>query len=217
MAKAEAEKLYRAHLIDEEDYLSRKHQIGQADSSALSAQKSSVELDAARKILERQMQSHEQLLKSSLASGEVLSYRVLQEEQEYDRAHREAAKLQDTKNAIRLQLAALDREMVTQNALLASIRESPYLRAADGALTVASLPYGNGNHMEPGVPIYGCSIGIIWCHRVGEVARILPGEVIGKHPFYNKEMRGVLVQMKIQQPEWAYRKVLFLKRAPLFF
>ena len=104
-----------------------------------------------------------------------------------------------------------------QDRLLLSIQNFPYLRAAEQKLTVAFVPYTNVGQTHPGTPVYGCSLGIIFCRPVGQVAEVLEGEVVDKHPFFNKELRGLFVRVEFQNSKWDRNQVLFLGRAPLWF
>jgi hypothetical protein len=218
VSQSETERLYQAHLIDNEEYLSRKHQLSTAKLSGLSLQRDGTETEQASKALDREVQSYDQILKApNGATNVALSYEVLREKREYDSAVLEQARALDLTGAIQAEIGVVEREIARQDELIEAIRVSPYLRAAKGNLTVAHLPYGNGGEVGAGVPVYGCALGIVLCHRVGQVTEVLAGEVVGKHPFYSKDLRGVLIQMQIDEPQWARKRVLFLNRAPLFF
>lgn len=216
-SQLEVEKLHKAHLIDEEEYLSRKEKFSQARLAGLSLQRDDTELRQASTTLGREVQSYEQLFRSPDSSKSPLTYDVLQAKKEYDSAVLDRARTQDLQAALQAESAAVDREIARQDALLSSIHESPYLRAVKNNLMVAFLPYGNGSDVRAGVPIYGCSMGILWCHRVGQVEEIFAGEVVGKQPLFGKELRGVLIQLHIDEPHWLRKQVLFLNKPPLFF
>jgi hypothetical protein len=104
-----------------------------------------------------------------------------------------------------------------QDRLLLSIQNFPYLRAAEQKLTVAFVPYTNAGRTTPGTPIYGCSLGVLFCRQVGRIEEVLDGEVVDKHPFFNKELRGLLVRVDFKDSKWDRTQVLFLGKAPLFF
>lgn len=216
-SQSEAENLHKAHLIDEEEYLSRKEKFSQAKLSGLSLQRDDTEVRQASTTLGRQVQSYEQLFGSPASSKAPLSYDVLQAKKEYDSAVLDRARTRDLQDGLRAESISADREIARQDALLSSMQQSPYLRAIKNNLMVAFLPYGNGSDVRAGVPIYGCSMGIIWCHRVGQVEEIFAGEVVGKQPLFGKELRGVLIQLHIDEPHWLRKQVLFLNKPPLFF
>jgi hypothetical protein len=215
--KEEADKLHQAHLIDEEDFLSRKNQIDQAQLAILAMKRSTAELTQGSKLLDRQVQSYGEVLKNFRTEPASLSYDVLRAQKDYDTAALDSAGRSEMESVLQREIQALDREIGNEDEFLHSIRESPYLRAASGKLTVASMPYGNGSSVHVGSPIYGCSFGILWCRNVGKVADIFAGEIVQKHPLFNRDLRGVMVQMQLQDPRWARERVLFLDRAPLFF
>jgi hypothetical protein len=129
----------------------------------------------------------------------------------------EKTRAQDLERALNAEIETIDREIAQQDALLNSIRQSPYLRAAHQDITVAALPYENEVALKVGTPIYGCSLRILWCHRVGRVEEIFSGEIVEKHPFYNKSLRGILIRTSLEDQRWARKPALFLNRAPLVF
>ena len=63
-----------------------------------------------------------------------------------------------------------------------------------------------------GTPLYGCLIGVVWCGRVGRIVDRLPGEVVFNHPFHNRAVRGLAVQVDLDDARWAERPVLFSRR-----
>ena len=59
--------------------------------------------------------------------------------------------------------------------------------------------------------------GVLFCRQVGRIEEVLDGEVVDKHPFFNKELRGLLVRVDFKDSKWDRTQVLFLGKAPLFF
>ena len=45
--------------------------------------------------------------------------------------------------------------------------------------------------------LYGCQLGMVFCHKVGTVLEVLPGEVQFKHPHSDKMLRGQMVELKL--------------------
>jgi hypothetical protein len=215
--ESEDDKLYRAHLIDRDEYLSRKRMLSQVKLAGLSLQRDSAQLRELSNALDRAAQSYEQLLKAPTDQQLALSYDVLRAKREYDSAFLEKTRAQDLERALKAEIETIDREIAQQDALLNSIRQSPYLRAAHQDITVAALPYENEVALKVGTPIYGCSLRILWCHRVGRVEEIFSGEIVEKHPFYNKSLRGILIRTSLEDQRWARKPALFLNRAPLVF
>ena len=99
--------------------------------------------------------------------------------------------------------------------LLKAIEESPYLRAISRNVTVAFVPYENLDNAAPGTPLFGCSLGLLWCHEVGTVREVLEGEVVMKHPIRHTMLRGVMVELKLRDERWARDELLLLGRPPL--
>jgi hypothetical protein len=84
--------------------------------------------------------------------------------------------------------------------------------------TVAFVPYAGLSGAKKGTTLYACSIGMVWCHKVGEILEVLPGEVQFKHPHKDKELRGQMVEMKLDADDAgaAEDDVLFVGGKPLF-
>ncbi len=215
-ALADAEKLYKAHLISEEEWINRKTQLAQIGASALSLRRSSAELDGEQNILRREIDSYSTLL-DTRSTQLGLNSEVLQAKRQLDSSLLDGANAKDLAEAMSQEMAMIDGAITRQDRLLLSIQNFPYLRAAEQKLTVAFVPYTNVGQTHPGTPVYGCSLGIIFCQPVGQVAEVLEGEVVDKHPFFNKELRGLFVRVEFQNSKWDRNQVLFLGRAPLWF
>jgi hypothetical protein len=215
-ALAEAEKLYQAHLISEEEWINRKTQIAQLGVSALSLQRSSAELDSEKNSLRREIDSYSTLVAPG-ASKDGLNSDVLQAKRQLNSSQLDEASAKDLADALYQELSMTDDAIARQDRLLLSIHNIPYLRAAEQKLTIGFVPYSNAGRTSPGTPIYGCSLGILFCRQVGQVEEVLDGEVVDKHPFFNKDLRGLLVRVDFKDTIWDRTQVLFLGKAPLLF
>jgi hypothetical protein len=215
-ALAEAEKLYKTHLISEEEWINRKTQLAQLGVSALSLKRSSAELDGEKNFLRREIDSYSTLVAAG-SSGYGLNSEVLQAKRQLDSSLLDAANAKDLAAALFQELSMTEEAITRQDRLLLSIQNFPYLRAAEQKLTVAFVPYTNAGRTTPGTPIYGCSLGVLFCRQVGRIEEVLDGEVVDKHPFFNKELRGLLVRVDFKDSKWDRTQVLFLGKAPLFF
>jgi hypothetical protein len=51
---------------------------------------------------------------------------------------------------------------------------------------------------------------------VGSVARILDGEVTRKHPIRNLVLRGAMLELELEDADWAQKDLLHLGDAPFF-
>ena len=107
--------------------------------------------------------------------------------------------------------------MVAQyDRMLTAIENQPLLKAATENLTVAFAPYENLDGVHPGTPVYGCRLlGVLGCSRIGVVVALLDGEILQKHPVFERELRGELVQLQLGEVSWAQQPVLHVKRKPL--
>jgi hypothetical protein len=215
-ALAEAEKLYRAHLISEEEWINRKAQIAQLGLSALSLQRSSAELEGEKNVLRREIDSYSSLVAPG-ASKDGLNSDVLQAKRQLNSSQLDEANAKDLADALYQELSMTDDAIARQDRLLLSIHNIPYLRAAEQKLTIGFVPYSNAGRTAPGTPIYGCTFAVLFCRQVGRVEEVLDGEVVDKHPFFNKELRGLLVRVDFRDSKWDRTQVLFLGKAPLFF
>jgi hypothetical protein len=113
-------------------------------------------------------------------------------------------------------IAAIDNSIARYDTLAAGIQQSPFLLAGDKNFLIAFVPYDNLDHTPTNAPIYRCALGPLWCERVGETGELLGGEVVRRHAFHNKELRGRFIRIHLEDPDAARRGVLYVGRAPLF-
>ena len=152
--------------------------------------------------------------KPGTARRSVQAYDVLVMTQEYQQSVLESKRLRESRVPLKQQIGEMEQSLTEYNRLLASIEQSPYLRAMNQRVTIAFVPYENMASLANGMPVYGCDLGIVWCHRVGEVVRALDGEVAAKHPLHSREVRGAMIEVKLSDARWAEGKTLHLGRAP---
>ena len=215
-ALAEADTLYKAHLISEEEWINRKTQIAQLGVSALSLKRSSAELEGEKNVLRREIDSYSSLVDPG-TSKDGLNSDVLQAKRQLNSSQLDEANAKDLADALYQELSMTDDAIARQDRLLLSIHNIPYLKAVEQKLTIGFVPYNNAGRASPGTPIYGCSLAILFCRQVGRVEESLDGEVNDKHPFFNKDLRGLLVRVDVNDSKWDRSQVLFLGKAPLFF
>jgi len=200
---------WRAGLIDRESMLNGKFQVAQITSSNLSLAERQAEYETRAADLDTQTRALEALLAGNTATDGTLSYDVLKIKQEYEASRLETQRAIDTRNMLK---GALERE----DKLVESLKKSSYVKAmADGA-HVAFVPYGNLEHAKKGTPLYGCALTMVFCKRVGTVIDVLPGEVQFKHPNRDKQLRGQMLELKLDNPADATDDVLFIGGRPLF-
>ena len=206
-AKRMAEE-YKAGLIDRQSMLSGKFQLAQISSSNLSLAERQAEYEVRANDLEAQTRSLEALL-ANTANDSALSYDVLKIKQEY-----EASRLA-TDKAIGLR-DALSQSVDREDKMLATLEHTGYLRAVHDHAQVAFVPYGNMHTLDAGKSLYGCKLGMIFCHKVGTILEVLPGEVQFKHPHRDKMLRGQMVELRLEDGAAATDDVLFVGGRPLF-
>jgi hypothetical protein len=198
---------WKAGLIDRNAMLSGKFQLAQISSSNLSLIERQAEYETRAADLETQTRSLEALLANTTTNG-AMSYDVLRIKQEYESSRLETQKAIETRDTLKTALAREDK-------LVDSLKHSAYLRAmADGA-QVAYVPYGNLDKVKKGDRLYGCKLGMIFCHNVGTVLDVLPGEVLFKHPNRDKQLRGQMIELKLEDGAAATDDVLFVGGRPM--
>ncbi|MBA3542280.1 MAG: hypothetical protein H0T79_21875 [Deltaproteobacteria bacterium] len=202
---------YKAGLIDRNSMLSGKFQVAQITSSNLSLAERQADYETKAAELEQNAKSLDALLDN--AGGDTaLSYDVLRIKQELEASRLDLAKAVENHKTLK---SSLER----QEKLIASLEKSAYLRAVGDKATVAFVPYSNLSNSKKGEPLYKCHLSMIICTRVGEVLEVLPGEVQFKHPQKEKQLRGQMVEMKLDadDADAAEDDVLFVGGKPLLF
>ncbi|HLU65677.1 MAG TPA: hypothetical protein VKZ63_05350 [Kofleriaceae bacterium] len=200
---------YAAGLIDRSDLLAGSYQLAQIASSNLSLAERQAEFETRAAALEAEARALEAILSQKEADG-ALSYEVLKVKQEYDQSRLETARAVETRKALAASLARYE-------AMIDSIRQSPYLRASEHEAYVAFVPYGNLDEVAPGAPVYGCALEMVLCGEVGQVRDLLPGEVTMKHPHRDKMLRGQMVELELSEPDAVAKGVLFVGGRPMLF
>ena len=204
---------YAAGLIDRNGMLSGKFQLAQISSSNLSLAERQAEYETRAAELEATARSLDAILTNTDDDSEIgLSYEVLQIKQQYETSRLELAKAVEMRNSLK---ASLER----QDKVVKALEGSAYLRAINDEATVAFVPYGNLADVKKGEPLYKCKLTMVICFRVGEVLDVIPGEVQFRHPHRDKNLRGQLVEMKLDEgdADAAMEEHLFVGGKPFLF
>jgi hypothetical protein len=206
----ELKKQYDAHLIDVDQRTKGGYELAQIAGANLALHQRNVEVDARITELRRAVRS----LKGAGSSG-TMSYDVLHMRHEYDQSVLASQKAADEASALEKSVAMLDKTIADYDGQLTRIEKAPYLLAADASVSTAFVPYDNVEAVKLGDDVYACAVSVIACKKIGRVAELLEGEVVGKHPLHNREMRGVLVRLQLDDADAVQKPVLHLHRAPL--
>src|SRR5271157_1014990 len=115
------------------------------------------------------------------------------------------------------QLAQDKIQIITLSAAITTAQDSPYFLATKGDVKFAFVPYDNASNVKLDVPVYGCYLNMVICHRVGSIKHIFKDEEKITHPSFKTDVRGFVVQLDLWDAEAAKDKVLFLGHRPLLF
>jgi hypothetical protein len=212
MARKRTEALYNARMLEREEHLTANHQLAQMAQSNLSLAQGSAELQTKLEAVKRELEGFDASLGGKSAG---LNTEVLLLEREYTRSVLEVARAESERRHLTESLKSLDEAVARYDALLASIRSSPWLEAIERGLTVGFVPYENLEDAGAGTPLYRCALKLVWCREVGVVGQVLQGEVTVKHPVRQALLRGVMVELKLRDERWARDELLLLGRPPL--
>lgn len=133
--------------------------------------------------------------------------------------------------ALRGQLAEIDVLLVKNTAdvsnktreaselrkIITTLSASPYYQVTVSRepLSFAFVPYDNESVAQPGQAVYDCLLQVILCSRVGTVKQVHRDEEKGRHPLFNRDIRGFLVELQLTDRSAAKSRVVFIGRAPL--
>jgi hypothetical protein len=70
--------------------------------------------------------------------------------------------------------------------LLAQLQQRPLFRAMQANTDVAFVPYEQLDGVRTGDPVLACFKGLVNCRAVGQVTRLLEGEVVMEDPWGEK-------------------------------
>lgn len=208
LSRARLKAEMNAHLIDRESAVTGAFQLSQIGAANLGLAERGVALDTHLDDLVRQTSSLAAVVGKTPAQRH--SYEVLRMVADVQRAELELAKARDYREALGKSLARYEH-------IVQTIEGAPYLRAAVQKDVIALVPYENLAKVKAGAPLYGCALGLFFCHRIGHVVALLPGEMQLKHPLHNTMLRGQAVQLQLDDARLAEKPVLFVGGRPILF
>jgi hypothetical protein len=137
-------------------------------------------------------------------------------------AHREVEKTKldkdnaaDKRAPLQQRLQALGLRQQDQDAVVHRLESSPYLRAVNGKVVLAFVPYQNLRNVKIGTKLYSCAWGLVACSVVGTVEATIDGEVQDIHPHDESIQRGIMVEVHLTTPSAEGESVLFAGSKPL--
>jgi len=135
---------------------------------------------------------------------------------EVDRARLDKENELGRRAPLESRLQSLGLRIKDQEQVVHRLEASPYLRAVNGKVVLAFVPYQNLKHIKVGTKLYGCSWGLVMCSRVGKVKATIDGEVQDIHPHDQSVQRGIMVEIELSTPSAEGNSVLFAGGKPLW-
>jgi hypothetical protein len=135
---------------------------------------------------------------------------------ELDRAKLDKENQLGRKKPLEARLTSLGLRIKEQEQVVKRLEQSPYLRAVNGKVVLAFVPYQNLKHIKVGTKLYGCSWGLVMCSRVGKIKGTIDGEVQDIHPHDQSVQRGMMVEIELTTPSAEGNTVLFAGGKPLW-
>jgi hypothetical protein len=135
---------------------------------------------------------------------------------EIDRAKLDKENQLGRRAPLESRLQSLGMRIKEQEEVVHRLEQSPYLRARQGKVVLAFVPYSNLKHIKVGTKLYGCSWGLVMCSRVGKVKATIDGEVQDIHPHDQSVQRGIMVEIELSTPSAEGNTVLFAGGKPLW-
>jgi len=227
LSRSRIKELFGAHLTTRDELVRGNMELAALAGANLALVERRMMLDERLRAERRQlaaMTAVEQFLAAppgSLAAPEpsgalAVTRELLAVQRDYVLSTLAEARARESAEALEQGLRTAAATLERYDALLASIKSAPYLRAVDRHLTIAFVPYENVAQARVGVPVYSCRAHVVWCRKVGVVGSPLEGEVTGQDPLRRAELRGVMVGIELEETRAAHEAVLHVGRAPLF-
>ncbi|KVP98114.1 hypothetical protein WJ96_05960 [Burkholderia ubonensis] len=137
------------------------------------------------------------------------------------------SEMKSTLGEVNIKLAQLDAEVINKNReyrdldnFLKKLTTSPYYVAANSEQDFhryAFVPYENEDAAKVGSPVYACYFEVILCSQVGTIKAVTGTEERGRHPVFERDIRGFLVELEMTDMSAAKKHSLFFGSRPLLF
>lgn len=214
-ARAKLKSDYAAKLIDEEQMLRETYWLAQLAQAQLSSRQGHFELEERARRLALDIAAYESATRELAGDDEPVNYDGLALQREHETSRAQTLGAEDDVEVLERGLEEMTRAVARYDEIVEALQASPLLRATEGKLAVAFIPYDNEDRVVEGAPVYACRLAIIFCTRVGRVQAYWDGEVKQSHPVYGRELRGQLAELVLDDPVFAKHRVLHVNRAPL--
>jgi hypothetical protein len=132
---------------------------------------------------------------------------VTSHEEQLVRIEMEILRLEADKRTKSAQRNALADRIAKIDDLISQLKNKPFIRAAQGKVDMAFVPYSQLDGVEVGDEVYDCVWGLFMCDAAGAVTEILPGEVLLTDP-WGSPARGQYVVLQLTDPDAARSKIL---------
>lgn len=215
VSKKTLDEQLQAGLTTRDRYVSGGLQLGQLAQTNLALAEKASDLAARREQMKREAEALLSATGGEERGAAHLNVDGLRLRQDFVRSALDVAKARDEITAYTEALATLDRSIARYDDLLKVLAEDPLLKALHGNATMAFVPYQHLARVRQGAPVFACRFDMLWCHKVGQVDQILPGELSQHSPVEAKNQRGVMLEITLVDGGQAARnQVLFLEHAP---
>jgi len=126
------------------------------------------------------------------------------------RVELEIVRIDSEKRAKAAQRDALVERVAQIDEMVQQIEERPLFQAMDKDLELAFVPYTQLSGVAPGAGVYSCVWGLVWCHSVGVVSDLVPGEVVQADP-WGSSTRGEYAVLELTDHDAARAKTLRIR------
>lgn len=110
---------------------------------------------------------------------------------------------------------ALTKTVADGERVLSVARTSPYHQAMDRIIHLGFVPYDNFGGVKVGDAVYDCALQVFWCRLVGTVTVIYEPEEYARHPLFRTDLKGKMVEFKLDDVAAANSQVVFIGGKPL--
>ncbi len=132
---------------------------------------------------------------------------IIAREEQMAHIELEVLRLESERRAKQFEKKLLVEKLAMLDELDAQMKTRPMFRASEQSIDVAFVPYTQMSGVYRGAVVHECTWGIFQCRPVGEVAELVPGEVVSPDPWGN-QARGQYAVLKLTQHDAAKAKTL---------